>query len=226
MKFKLTSGYGEVSPIRGNMPHLGIDLNCPEGTVLRSISNGVVAKVFDGTGPAWSLGNGVKIKMSDGKEAVYGHMRKVKVHVGERIKEGEMIGLSGNSGNSTGAHLHFGLKDANGNFTDPTYLAEKVSNYAGSDVQLPSIPSPLDATGLIPRLFGWSGEAVKEKAKELTIEILSGVGEALAEILASATLIGAGVCIILKVCGWRDGGRWTGILIGVNVLLKFLGVRA
>lgn len=222
MKFQLTAPYGELSPVRGMIPHTGIDIGVPENTILRTISDGVVEKVFDGTGAAWSLGNGVKIRLPDGKKAIYGHMNEVKIHTGERIKEGQIIGLSGNTGNSTGAHLHFGLKDANGNFTDPTYLAEKVSNYAGSDV---NIPSPFEAKGIIPRLFGWSGEAIKEQSKEITIEILSGVGEAIVELLTSVSLIGSGVCVLLKVCGWRDGGRWAGILIGVNVLLKCLGVR-
>lgn len=225
MKFQLTAPYGELSPIRGMIPHTGIDIGIPENTILRSISNGVVEKVFEGTGAAWSLGNGVKIKLPDGKSAIYGHMNEVKLHVGEHIKEGQIIGLSGNTGNSTGAHLHFGLKDREGNFTDPTYLADKVSNYTGSDINLPNIHSPFEATGIIPRLFGLSGEAVKENTKEITIEILSGVGEAIAELLTSATLIGSGVCILLKVCGWRDGGRWSGILIGVNVILRYLGVQ-
>lgn len=218
MKFRLSGQYGELSPVRGMVPHRGVDIATPENTILRSVSNGVVERVFDGYG---LIGKGVAIRMPDGTRSIYGHMNEVKARVGEHISEGGIIGLSGNTGHSTAPHLHFGLQNPDGTFKDPTFLAEKVSNYAGSDFH----PSPFQSTGIIPHLFGWSDETVKEHAKEFTIDILCGVGEAIAELLASITLIGAGLCVLLKVCGWKDGGRWCGILIGVNVLLKFLGVR-
>jgi hypothetical protein len=220
MKFRLTGQYGELSPVRGMQPHRGIDIGTPDNTILRSVSDGVVERVFDGSD---LIGKGLAIRMPDGTRSIYGHMNEVKTHVGESIKEGQIIGLSGSTGHALGPHLHFGLQNSDGTFKDPTYLAEKVSNYAGSDFTL--TPSPF-GTGIIPHILGWSGETVKEHAKELTIEILSGVGEALVELLASVTLVGAGLCILLKVCGYRDGGRWAGVLIGVNVLLKFLGVRS
>lgn len=219
MKFQLTGQYGELSPVRGMVPHRGIDLGVPENTTLRSIHDGVVERVFDGSG---LIGKGVAVRTHDGIKEIYGHMNDVKVKVGDHISEGAIIGLSGNTGNSTAAHLHFGLQKSDGSFVNPTHLAEKVSNYAGSDFH---IPSPLETPGMIPQLFGMSGEAIKEHAKELTIEILQGVGEAIGELLASVALVGAGLCIILKVCGWKDGGRWAGMLIGANVILKCLGVK-
>lgn len=226
MKFRLTGQYGELSPVRGMVPHHGIDLGVPENTILRSINDGVVSKVFDGTG---LIGKGVAVKMPNGVNEIYGHMNDVKVKVGDHISEGQVLGFSGNTGNSTAAHLHFSLQNPDGTFEDPTYLAEKVANYTGPDFNtgiVPHIlPTPFETAGLIPHLFGWSGEALKERAREVTLDILSGVGEALGELLMSATLVGSGLCIILKVAGWRDGGRWAGILITVNVLLKFLGVH-
>lgn len=227
MKFRLSGQYGELSPVRGMIPHHGIDLAVPENTVLRSIDNGVVSNVFDGSG---LIGKGVAIKTPNGIHEIYGHMNQVKVKIGEHVSEGTVIGLSGNTGNSTAAHLHFGLQNANGTFKDPTYLAEKVSNYAGNDFHsaaLPHIiPNPFQAAGGITQLMGLSGEALKEQAREVTTEIIMGIGEAVGELLCGITLVGVGVCVLLKICGWKDGGRWAGILIGVNVLLKFLGVKS
>lgn len=212
MKFRLSGQYGELSPVRGFQPHKGIDLATPENTILRSINDGVVSRVFDGSG---LIGKGVAVAMPNGVSEIYGHMNKVSVKVGDHVREGQIIGLSGNTGNSTAAHLHFGLQNPDGSFRDPTSLAEKVANYAGGDF----------VSGPIPKLLGLGGDMIKENAKEATEYILMGVGEALGELISGIALVGAGVCFILKICGWKDGGRWCGILLGANVLLKFLGVK-
>jgi murein DD-endopeptidase MepM/ murein hydrolase activator NlpD len=221
MKFRLTGQYGELSPVRNWQSHSGIDFGMPEGTTLRAVKEGVVRLADYGNQNA---GKTVLIDSPDGHTYIYGHLHDFVAKNGQHVNVGDVIAHSGNTGHSTSEHLHFGMKDtATGQFQDPTHLAEKVSNYAGNDFTL--TPSPF-GTGIIPHILGWSGEAVKEKAKELTIDILSGVGEAIVELLAGVTLVGAGVLILLKVCGYRDGGRWAGVLIGVNVLLKFLGVRS
>jgi hypothetical protein len=217
MKFRLTGQYGELSPVRNWQSHSGIDFGMAEGTTLRSITKGTVRLADYGNQNA---GKTVLIDSPDGYTYIYGHCHDFVAKNGQYVHSGDIIAHSGNTGHSTSSHLHFGMKDtATGQFQDPTYLAEKVSNYAGSDFTL------TPGMGVIPKLFGLSSEAIKEHAKEITIDILCGVGEALAELLASVTLVGAGLCVILRVCGWRDGGRWCGILIGVNVLLKFLEVR-
>jgi hypothetical protein len=209
MKFRLTGKFGELSPVRDFQPHSGIDLALPENTTLRSIADGVVDRIYDGSG---AIGKGLSIKLPDGTRTIYGHMNEVKTKVGEHVSAGEVIGLSGNTGNSTGAHLHFGMKDASGHVIDPTPHAEKLANISGNDF----------TQGAIPQLLQMGGESLREHAADATQEILFGICDALKDLLLGTTLVGSGVLILLKVAGWRDGGRWAGVLIFVNILLKFL----
>jgi hypothetical protein len=207
MKFRLTGKFGELSPIRSMQPHSGIDLAMPEGTTLRSVADGVVDRVYDGTG---LIGKGLSVQMPDGTRAIYGHMNEVKAHVGDHLSAGDIVGLSGNTGNSTGPHLHFGLKDADGSVLDPTPIAEKLASISG------------DHLGPLGKVIAIGTESIREKAADMTTEIALGIFDALKDFLLAGTLIGAAVLILLKVAGWRDGGRWAGVLIVVNILLKFL----
>jgi hypothetical protein len=207
MKFRLTGKFGELSPVRNMQPHSGIDLQMPEGTTLRSVAEGVVDRVYDGTG---LIGKGLSVQMPDGTRAIYGHMNEVKAHVGDHVNAGDIVGLSGNTGNSTGPHLHFGLKDAGGSALDPTPIADKLASISG------------DHVGPLGKVFAIGTESIREKAADMTTEIALGIFDALKDFLLAGTLIGSAVLIILKVAGWRDGGRWAGVLIVVNILLKFL----
>jgi hypothetical protein len=209
MKFRLSGEFGELSPVRNWQPHSGIDLSMPEGTVLRAINEGVVDRVYDGT---QAIGKGLSIKFPDGTRAIYGHLNEVKAKIGERVSPGEIIGLSGNTGNSTGAHLHFGLKDANGSVLDPTPFAEKLSNISGDSPNL----------GILGTVIEKSTDGLREKTADMAIEIALGIFDALKDLLLATTLVGSAVMLILKVAGWRDGGRWTGMLIVANILIKFL----
>lgn len=131
MKFQISGEYGELAEVRNMIPHHGIDLAMAQGTELRSVMSGVVEKVADYGNQ--NLGKGVFIRNDDGTLSIYGHMSNIKVKVGEHLHSGESIGLSGNTGNSTGAHLHYGMKDAAGHWIDPTPVAGKVSDMQGSD---------------------------------------------------------------------------------------------
>lgn len=123
MIVRITSKFGEVSRIH-QTPHTGIDFGVPEGTPLKSIGDAVVKRVVDYNNE--NIGKGVIIRLSDGKEAIYGHLSDNSiVKVGQKLHEGDIIGLSGNTGHSTGPHLHFGLKE-HGEFIDPTPLAQKL----------------------------------------------------------------------------------------------------
>jgi hypothetical protein len=219
MKFQLTGKFGELAEVRGMKPHTGIDFSMPEGTKLRSLFDGTVEKVYHGG----KIGNGVSVQTGDGSHIIYGHMKQVSVHVGDKVHSGELIGLSGNTGNSTGPHLHFGMKDDTGHFIDPTSYADKVSGMSGD---LPSfIPGPMQAA---ENLFGsfkdHAGNAVREHAADMTHDIAlgiwDGVCDVLVEVIGSITLIGTGILIILKIAGFDKGYKWAGILNVINILVK------
>ena len=105
---RLTSQFGKrTSPTKGaSSNHKGIDWGVPTGTSIVAASGGTITKA------GWGGGYGycVYIKHPNGVETRYAHMSKVLVSVGQTVKQGQKIGLSGNTGVSTGPHLHFELR--------------------------------------------------------------------------------------------------------------------
>jgi hypothetical protein len=126
MKFILTGKYLEIAQVRGNQPHTGIDLALPENTQLRSITNGFVERILQND----KIGNGIVIKGEDGKEYIYGHLNQIDVGPGQHLTKGQEIGLSGSTGNSTGPHLHFSVRE-DGHFINPTDLGPDVAAMSG-----------------------------------------------------------------------------------------------
>ncbi len=94
--------------------HHGIDYATPTGTPIKAAYSGKV--IF--AGKKGGYGNVVIIKHSGGYKSYYAHLSRFKTHVGARVKTGELIALSGNTGRSTGPHLHFGLSQ-NGRWINP-----------------------------------------------------------------------------------------------------------
>lgn len=127
MKIRITSRYGETDFMHPN-GHTGIDIALNEGTPLRSVMDGVVEKIVD-YGPH-NIGKGIIVKFEDGTTGIYGHLSEVTAKQGELLHAGEIIGFSGNTGRSTGPHLHFGLKE-NGEFVDPSGVALKKVEHDG-----------------------------------------------------------------------------------------------
>lgn len=113
---RITSPFGAKEWFRSHA-HTGVDIAMPIGTPLKSIKQAVVERVMDYGNQ--NIGKGVVLKLSDGKEVIYGHLSEIHVKAGQIVKGGEIIGLSGNTGHSTGPHLHFAIKD-HGQFIDPT----------------------------------------------------------------------------------------------------------
>lgn len=83
--------------------HTGIDVACPEGTPVKATSDQVVQNANWGK----SYGNQIVAKCADGNFVIYAHLSRVDVKPGASITKGQVIGLSGNTGNSSGPHLHF-----------------------------------------------------------------------------------------------------------------------
>jgi murein DD-endopeptidase MepM/ murein hydrolase activator NlpD len=103
---RLASGFGwRVHPVyKTEMFHSGIDFTAPTGTEIYATGNGVVERVeINGHG----YGNNVIINHGFGYETLYGHMSRIKVHQGQKISRGELIGYVGSTGTSSGPHLHY-----------------------------------------------------------------------------------------------------------------------
>lgn len=114
---RVASGYGwRIHPIyKTEKMHTGMDFTAPVGTPIFATGNGTISKVeMDGRG----YGNNVLINHGYGYETLYGHMSKIIVRPGQKIKRGDMIGYVGNSGTSTGPHLHYEVRK-NGNPVNP-----------------------------------------------------------------------------------------------------------
>ena len=102
----IASGFGyRIHPIyKTTMMHEGLDFTAPVGTNIYATGNGTVSKVeFNGRG----YGNNIIINHGYGYETLYGHMSKILVSQGQKIKRGDIIGMVGNTGQSTGPHLHY-----------------------------------------------------------------------------------------------------------------------
>ncbi len=102
---KIGSGFGmRKHPILHSMKmHKGIDLVAKKGSKIMSTGKGVVKSAH------YSMGYGkcVKIDHGFGYVSVYAHMSKIKVKKGQKVNHGDLIGLVGNTGRSTGSHLHY-----------------------------------------------------------------------------------------------------------------------
>ena len=111
-----TSGFGRrKAPTKGaSTNHKAIDWATPTGTAIWASSGGTVSVA------GWQSGYGyvVYINHPDGNQTRYGHLSKILVSVGQKVKQGQKIALSGNTGRSTGPHLHFELR-VNGTPVNP-----------------------------------------------------------------------------------------------------------
>lgn len=104
--YPITQKYGEVIPgvTVNNRPHTGIDYGCPKGTPILASNDGeVMAAGWDLTG----YGFRVILKHPDGRATLYGHLDSIGVNLGDKVKQGQEIGISGDTGKATGPHLHF-----------------------------------------------------------------------------------------------------------------------
>lgn len=104
---RVTSGFGyRVHPVfHIKKMHSGIDFKTNTGTPVKTTADGIVTRVI----PADNGGYGklVVIRHSYGFDTAYAHLSSIKVRQGQKVKRGQLIALSGNSGRSTGPHLHY-----------------------------------------------------------------------------------------------------------------------
>ncbi len=117
---RLSSTFGRrKAPKKGaSTYHRGVDWATPVGTAVCASSGGTVVKAGWGSG----YGYVVYIQHPDGKQTRYGHLSKILVKSGQSVKQGEKIALSGNTGVSTGPHLHFEILVGGGQVNPFSYM--------------------------------------------------------------------------------------------------------
>jgi murein DD-endopeptidase MepM/ murein hydrolase activator NlpD len=122
-----TSGFG----YRWGVLHGGVDIANSIGTPVLAASDGVVIAA----GPTGGYGNWVKLRHADGTVTLYGHLSAWNVEIGQRVWAGDQIAKMGNTGNSTGPHLHFEVLLNGTDRVDPVgWLAKRglsLGNYSG-----------------------------------------------------------------------------------------------
>lgn len=100
---KISSPFGWRTLYGRRDYHRGVDWSCPTGTAVRAAGTGKVIQA----GWNGSYGYCITIQHSDGRQTLYAHLSRVLVSKGQQVKQNTKIGLTGNTGNSTGPHLHF-----------------------------------------------------------------------------------------------------------------------
>ena len=111
----VTSPYGERwCPFHGYESHNGADIDAARGSAVLAAKSGRVIQA------GWNGGYGISVMIAhdDGITTLYGHMDGCSVSVGQTVSQGETIGICGNTGNSSGAHIHYTMYK-NGGTIDP-----------------------------------------------------------------------------------------------------------
>lgn len=110
--YSLTSKYGyRICPYHGPETHSGVDLADSSGTPIYAVQSGVVITATSHS----SYGNYIIVNHGDVIHTLYAHLSSIKVNKGDKVGKGQLIGLMGSTGNSTGPHLHFEVRTASNN---------------------------------------------------------------------------------------------------------------
>ena len=118
--YTVTSEWGDrVHPIFKTVKHhAGVDLGVDYGTPIRAAANGVVTKA------EWYGGYGKTVMLDHGNaiSSLYGHNQQIMVKEGQYVRQGEIIALAGSTGNSTGPHCHFEVRQNNNDIDPYTFI--------------------------------------------------------------------------------------------------------
>ncbi|MEU5595465.1 M23 family metallopeptidase [Streptomyces sp. NPDC020298] len=114
-KYTLSAGFDQAGS-HWMHKHSGQDFAVPSGTNVFAAHDGTVVKAGgNGAGDGPAYGNAIVIKHADGQYSQYAHLSRIDVRIGQTVSTGQHIAKSGNTGNSTGPHLHFEIR------TTPNY---------------------------------------------------------------------------------------------------------
>lgn len=122
-RMRITSAYGRrTDPISGQRTqHNGLDIVGEDYTIRAAMGGAVVVSqiVTDKTNATWQWGNYVCVLGDDGNYIYYCHMADRRVKTGQRVAAGDLLGIMGSTGYSTGDHLHFEVRNGSNVVLDP-----------------------------------------------------------------------------------------------------------
>jgi hypothetical protein len=120
----VTRGFGmHNDPFTGSyQPHNGMDIAAPKGTPVYATAEGIVTSTAYQSG----LGNLIIIDHGNGYSTSYGHLSKIMVATGHRVNRGELIGLVGSTGYSTGPHLHYEVHQNNRAINPSDFIVKSI----------------------------------------------------------------------------------------------------
>jgi murein DD-endopeptidase MepM/ murein hydrolase activator NlpD len=141
---RLTSDFGmRYHPVLGGRRgHKGVDLAGPVGTPIHATADGVISKA------EWFSSYGLYVSLEHGGEIQtrYGHMSRLNVYAGQRVRKGDVIGYVGSTGRSTGPHLHYEVRIAGVAVNPIPYMQADQFN-----AQQAADPLPVPAFGQVAR---------------------------------------------------------------------------
>lgn len=173
---RVTSHFGETRKNNVVKVHKGVDFGSDGSLVIRAAASGVVtrAKVIGGYGNTITI-----VHTLNGKkyETLYAHLKYFSVKVGQNVKQGQQIGIKGNTGNSTGVHLHFEIHIPSYEVGQPN--AVNPLNYV-SETSITEVQKLLNTVGYKLVIDGIEGPltiaAIKDfqKKKGITVDGIVG----------------------------------------------------
>ncbi len=112
--YRISARFGQTGRYWSSGIHTGLDFAAPSGTPIKAAASGRVVS----TGYKGAYGNQVVVSHGGGLKTTYNHLSSISVSPGQKVSTGDRLGGMGSTGNSTGSHLHFEVKQ-NGKFVDP-----------------------------------------------------------------------------------------------------------
>lgn len=180
--------------------HTGIDLICDDDTIYGTC-DGTVTKI----GVDKSYGNYITVKAPDGKFHWFCHLSKVTCSEGQKISRTTKIGVMGNTGNSTGKHLHFEIRNSSNKYADNSNPADymgipnKVGSYNSNNYQINNSTNS-----------NTSGE-LKTLARDTNLRSEPTTSASKVLYLKNTTLY-----VLEPSCAQADGYTWDKVRIRVN----------
>lgn len=194
--------------------HEGVDIRAPLNSLVYAAADGEVYHVDDGTG-GHAYGIHVRIRHTGGYRTIYAHLNRALVSRGYLVSAGDVIGVADSTGNSTGSHLHLGLKkdgatergetDYPSDFIDPTpYLIESPGPVRGTTPDWWSYDACL--RGVHARLGGGMQEADWSLIRDLRLNAIKFRSDADSGDVVRARTISQDILVLVQL--WMDfGGR-------------------